>query len=224
MIFKLLRRIMNPSGTPAPSGPAPEDLTDVCSAQPGQEAPTAEEHEVRRLVEALYPELRRIAQAHMRWERQDHTWQPTALVSETFLKLAGQPGFRWRDRSHFLVAASKAMRLLLIDHARSHGAEKHGGKLSKIPLDDVQPPNQNPSMDYLEIHELLKKMAAVDRRMTAVVELKVFGGLTFVEIGQVLGINERTAKRDWQLARAWLYGAIRGSDDSRGVGTDQDTL
>src|SRR5262245_55486922 len=137
MIFRLLRRLMKPTGSPLPAEPSASDLADVCNTNGGTDV-RAEENEVRQLVEALYPELRRIAQAHMRWERLDHTWQPTALVSEAFMKLAGQPGFRWRDRSHFLMAASKAMRLLLIDYARNHAAEKHGGKLSRVPLDELR--------------------------------------------------------------------------------------
>lgn len=216
---------MNYIASPDKMSQPAEDLATVCTTGALANAQVAvDENEVRELVETLYPELRRIAQAHMRRERLDHTWQPTVLVSEAFMKLAGQPGFRWRDRSHFLFAASKAMRLLLIDYARKHSAEKHGGTLSKVQLEDIHSAGADKSIEFLEIHELLKKMSGVDQRMAAVVELKVFGGLTFGEIGDILGIHERTVKRDWRMARAWLFGALRGGNDSRGVGTDQDTL
>jgi RNA polymerase sigma factor (TIGR02999 family) len=225
MLYKLLRELMNSSDTYPIAGPSAEDLGDVCTTAVPADAPIgAGEDEVRSLVEALYPELRRIAQAHMRRERSDHTLQPTALVSEAFMKLAGQPGFRWRDRSHFLFSASKAMRLLLIDHARRHAAEKHGGGLSKVQLDEAHAADADESMEYLDLHELLKKMSEIDQRMASVVELRVFGGLTFREIGEILGTHERTVKRDWQLARAWLFGKLRRGNDSWGVGTDQDSL
>jgi RNA polymerase sigma-70 factor (ECF subfamily) len=225
MLLKLLRRWMKPSVPRAGEAPSPDDLAVVCATGvPDGVGVAPDENEVRRLVELLYPELRRIAQAHMRHERRDHTLQPTALVSEAFMKLAGQAGFCWRDRSHFLFTASKAMRLLLIDHARKHRAERHGGKLTKVELEDVHSAELDRSIEYLEVHELLKKLCTVDRRMAAVVELKVFGGLTFAEIGDILGVHERTVKRDWQLARAWLFGALRGSDDGRGMGADQDPL
>lgn len=204
--------------------PSADEVADVCSSiGPTRAADASQEIPgIRELVEALYPELRRIAQAHMRRERVDHTWQPTALVSEAFLKLAGQPGMQWRDRSHFLFAASKAMRLLLIDYARKHGAEKHGGSVKKINVADVQAVDLDAEkgIGYLELHELLKKMSQIDTRMASVVELKVFGGLTFVEIGEVLRCHERTAKRDWLLARAWLYGEMKAGNDSSGVGKD----
>jgi RNA polymerase sigma factor (TIGR02999 family) len=233
MLFKFLSRLMNPAPSPENSALSAKDLADVCTTGARAASPdgTGEStgeagQEVQRLVEILYPELRRIAKAHMRRERMDHTWQPTALVSEAFMKLAADPNCRWRNRSHFLFAASKVMRLLLIDYGRKSKAERHGGRLLKVQLDDVHPAEIDRSIEYLEIHELLKQMSAVDRRMAAVVELKVFGGLSSTEIGDILGINERTVKRDWQLARAWLFGALKrgGSHDSGGVGTDQDNL
>ncbi|HYI92332.1 MAG TPA: ECF-type sigma factor [Bryobacteraceae bacterium] len=188
------------------------------------EAPSdlkAQDLATQQLVQLLYPELKRIAQIHMRKERFDHTWQPTALVSEAFLKLARQPGIEWRDRSHFLMAASKAMRFLLIDHARTHRAGKNGGKMLKIQVDDLDLPHEDRTVEYIAVDRSLRKMATVDKRMADVVELKVFGGLSFIEIGEVLGVHERTAKRDWQVARAWLFGELRGGDDhdGRGVGT-----
>ena len=226
MIPKLLRLmkmltkppVIGPDSSDDPERVSPADFIeeDISPDLKGQDLAT------QQLVQLLYPELKRIAQIHMRKERFDHTWQPTALVSEVFLKLARQPGIEWRDRSHFLMAASKAMRFLLIDHARTHRAGKNGGKMLKIQVDDLDLPHEDRTVEYIVVDRLLRKMATVDKRMADVVELKVFGGLSFIEIGEVLGVHERTAKRDWQVARAWLFGELRGGDDhdGRGVGTN----
>lgn len=181
------------------------------SDSPCSDSGLPEEADTAELVQLLYPELKRLARLHMRRERVDHTLQPTALVSEVFVKLAVRPEIQWRSRAHFLRAATRAMRLLLIDHARRRSAEKHGGGSMKIDLGDNDAPEDERSIDYIFVDQLLRKMAAVDPRMAEVVELKVFGGLSFSEIGELLGLHERTAKRDWQVARAWLFGHLRGS-------------
>jgi len=176
-----------------------------------------EEAETAELIRLLYPELKRLARIHMRREhRVDHTLQPTALVSEVFLKLAGRTDIEWRDRTHFLRAASRAMRLLLIDHARRHTAEKNGGLAIRIDLSENDVASAERCVEYVVVDQLLRKMSDVDPRMAEVVELKVFGGLSFAEIGEVLGVHERTAKRDWQVARAWLFGHLHGSDQHDG--------
>jgi RNA polymerase sigma factor (TIGR02999 family) len=178
---------------------------------------TANPAVMERLAVLFLPELKRIAEAQMRRERPDHTLQATALVSEFFVKLARHPGFAWKNRTHFLMAASKAMRQLLIDYARSHNAQKHGGKLNKLQVDDVDPAQADRAFEILEIDDLLRELAAEDPRMAKVVELKVFGGLTNAETGEVLNVHERTVKRDWQVARAWLFGRLRkGSGNERG--------
>jgi RNA polymerase sigma factor (TIGR02999 family) len=194
-----------------------EDLNVVCASG----AAGIDPDRIRQLVETLYPELRRIAAYHMRSERRDHTLQPTALVSECFLKMVSSDDMRWKSKSHFLMAASKAMRLLLIDHARSHGAAMHGGHLVRIPLDDANPSSMEQDIEYLDLHDRLTKLQGLDPRMASVVEMRTFGGLSFSEIGEVLGCHERTAKRDWQMARAWLFGELRGGEqlDGGGMGT-----
>jgi RNA polymerase sigma-70 factor, ECF subfamily len=168
-----------------------------------------------RLIEAVYPQLKHIAEHHMRRERQDHTLQPTALVSEFFLVLARQRKFTVNGRAHFLAIASRAMRRLLIDHARSRGAVMHGGGTVNVQLDPLDLPVGEATFDMLELDELLDRLSAEEPRMGRVVELKCFGGLTFPEIANVLSIDERTAKRDWQVARAWLFGHLnRGKPDA----------
>jgi RNA polymerase sigma factor (TIGR02999 family) len=173
-----------------------------------EEWDTTDEASRAQLVEAIYPQLKRIAEQHMRLERQDHTLQPTALVNEFFLILARQRRFTVNGRAHFLAIASRAMRRLLIDYARSRGAKRHGGSMTNVQLDPTDLPVSDGTFSMLEVDELLDLLAVEEPRMAKVVELKCFGGLTFSEIGQVLLVDERTAKRDWQVARAWLFGRL----------------
>ncbi len=172
------------------------------------------------VITRLYPELKRIAEAHMRRERPDHTLQATALVSEFFVDIARHPAITARTRLQFLKLASVAMRRLLVDYARSRGAEKRGGDRVRIQVDALDQAGSAPQ-DLIEIDELLEQLAQEDARMAQVVELKFFGGLTNAEIGDVLGVHERTVKRDWQVARAWLYSRVtRRPDGHGGLGSD----
>lgn len=175
------------------------------------------------VITLLYPELKRIAEAHMRRERPDHTLQATALVSEFFVDVARNPLVTARTRSQFLKLASVAMRRLLVDYARARGAEKRGGSRVRLDLDidQVDLAGDASLINLLEIDELLVQLAREDPRMAQVVELKFFGGLTNVEIGVALDIHERTVKREWQVARAWLYSRVTGgSDGDPGLGSD----
>ncbi|HYI92054.1 MAG TPA: ECF-type sigma factor [Bryobacteraceae bacterium] len=176
----------------------------------------SEDAETARLTEILYPELKRLAQIHMSKERPDRTLQPTELLSKVFLKLAHKPGVKWRDRTDFLRAASRAMRFLLIDYAKMRRNANNGGGLVKMGRGNTDIPCADSTVEYILVDRLLRKMVKVDPRMAEVVELKVFGGLTFSEIGEVLTVNERTAKRDWQVARAWLFGRLGGDQDDDG--------
>jgi len=158
-----------------------------------------------KLLDALYPELKRIAEFRMRHERPDHTLQASALVNEFVIQLCTATHQPWQNRLHFLAIASRAMRRILVDYARSHKAGKRGGPASKIQLDGINIAAPREFHDILEIHELLEKLAQEDARMADVVELRYFGGLSNGEVAEALGIAERTVKRDWQVARAWLY-------------------
>jgi RNA polymerase sigma-70 factor (ECF subfamily) len=174
-----------------------------------------------RLVSALYPELKRIAEYRMRHERKDHTLQPTALVNEFFLELAKSEEMSWRTRAHFLAVASRAMRRYLIDHARAHSAEKRGGSRVKIDLDTLALAHPRNTVDVMDFNEILTRLETNDPRAAQVVELRCFGGLTHAEIAQCIGVDERTVKRDWQLARAWIAGQLRISEkvDPDGMGS-----
>jgi RNA polymerase sigma factor (TIGR02999 family) len=156
-----------------------------------------------RLAEALYPELRRLAAALMRRERQDHTLQPTALVAEAFLRLVDESRIEWKDRAHFLGIAARVMRQILVDHARRHGAAKRGAGARPITLDANLSGGAGP-VELLLVNDALDRFAVLDERGARVVEMRVFGGLTVDEIAAALGVSKRTVNNDWAMARMWL--------------------
>jgi RNA polymerase sigma-70 factor, ECF subfamily len=162
-----------------------------------------------RVIALLYPELKRIAEAQMRRERPDHTLQATGLVSEFWVYLARSTSFTAHSRAHFLVLASIVMRRLLVDYARARKRDKRGGQWVRVDIEQVERGEGAYFVDLLEIDELLTTLAASDERMARVVEMRFFGGLTNAEAAEALSINERTVKRDWQVARAWLYSQLR---------------
>jgi RNA polymerase sigma-70 factor (ECF subfamily) len=169
----------------------------------------------QKLLDLLYPELRRIAQQRMRRERTDHTLQGTALVNEFVVRLCAETQQPWQSRIHFLAVASRAMRRILVDHARANHSQKRGGFDKKVQLDDnVAEARQ--FADILEIHDLLEKLSAEDPRMANIVELRYFGGLSNGEVAETLGIGERTVSRDWQVARAWLYARMHKKTSDAG--------
>lgn len=172
--------------------------------RPGAQSPEVEE----RLISLMYPELKRIAEARMRHERGDHTLQPTGLVNEFYLHFARMQGLNWRSRAHFLAVASNAMRRVLVDYARAKRSDKRGGGQT-VQLQSVDPGTGDTAIEVLEIHLLLEQLAEQDARMARVVELRYFGGLTNQEVSEVLDVDERTVRRDWQVARAWLYDHLK---------------
>lgn len=174
------------------------------------------------LSASLYPELKRIARLRMRGERVDHTLQPTALINELYVRLLRNPDFSWKDRHHFLLAASQAMRHMLVDHAREKRSEKRGGSWVRLEMTEAGGIPVPGSEQILEVDAVLVRLAKKEPRMARVVELKFFAGMTFDEIGEVLAIDPRTAKRDWTLARVWLSDHLGGvNSDERGrMGAD----
>jgi RNA polymerase sigma-70 factor, ECF subfamily len=162
------------------------------------------------LEASLYKELHKLAAHKMRDERANHTLQPTALVNEAYLRLADASGSLWKDRGHFLATAAHVMRHILVDHARSRGAGKRGAGALQVTLDENLVPSASQSIDILALHEALERLSKLDARQGSIVELHFFGGLSFEEISSVLGMSERTVKRDWALARIWLFKEISG--------------
>jgi RNA polymerase sigma factor (TIGR02999 family) len=157
-----------------------------------------------RLAEALYPELRQVAGSLMRRERPNHTLQPTALVGEAFLKLVDQTRIEWRDRAHFLGIAARVMRQILVDYARTRGAEKRGADMTRVTFDEGLGHGADREVGLLALHDALERFAAVDARGAQVVELRVFAGATVEEIAHTLGVSKRTVDTDWAVARMWL--------------------
>ena len=156
------------------------------------------------LMTQVYGELRRLARKYMRAERVNHTLQPTALVNEAYMRLMSEPGASWQNRAHFFATAAQLMHHILVDHARARKAGKRGGVQHQVTLDERLVSTEDNSVDVLALHEALEKLAKLDARQARVVELHFFGGLTFTEIAYVLDASDRTVKRDWEMARAWL--------------------
>ena len=152
----------------------------------------------------LYPELRRQARLHMRRESPGHILQTTALVHETFLRLVDSENVHLHDRVHFLAAAARVMRHVLIDIARRHGRQKRGGRAMHVTLRADASITDARSVDLLALDDALDALAAIDSRKARVIELRFFGGLTVEEAAEVLRVSPETVQRDWRLARSWL--------------------
>jgi RNA polymerase sigma-70 factor, ECF subfamily len=161
------------------------------------------------LIEAVYAELRRLARGYLRRERPDHSLPPTALVHEAYMKLIDQGRVEWRNRTQFFAIAAHLMRRILVDHARAFHALKRGAG-ARVPLDEVDAPSPPLDLDVLALDAALDGLAARYPRQGQLVELRFFGGLTVEEIAAVLDVSPITVKRDWALARAWLYREVRG--------------
>jgi len=160
----------------------------------------------RRIIPLVYGELRRRAGGYLRRERPGHTLQPTALVHEAYLRLVGLRG-QLRSRSQFFGVASNLMRRILVDHARRRRAAKRGPIC--VALDDARPPVVDREVDLVRLDDALSELSALDPRQGRIVELRYFGGLTLEEAAEVLGVSVATVKRDWTLARAWLFDRLR---------------
>ena len=163
-----------------------------------------------RLYPLVYQELRRLAGRYMSRERNDHTLQPTALVNEAYLRMVQQKEPDWQGRQHFFAFSAHLMRNILVDHARANRAAKRGGEQQQVTLEDAMFAARGSGVDLLDLDGALTKLAAFDERQSRIVELKFFGGLGNEEIAAMLGISERTVKRDWNVARAWLHGELEG--------------
>jgi RNA polymerase sigma factor (TIGR02999 family) len=144
----------------------------------------------------------------MRREREDHTLQTTALVNEAYLRLVDQKGKSWQNRAHFFAVAAQVMRRILVDYARKHRAQKRGGEQQKLELEGDVAITPERSDELLLLDQALERLKAWDARQSRIVELRFFGGLTNEETAEVLGVAPRTVKRDWQVAKSWLYGEI----------------
>ncbi len=184
-------------------------MADTRPTDPGPD--TAE------LMAAVYDELRALAAHHLRGERLCHTLQPTALVHEAYLRLAGLDHIRWRDERHFCIAASGVIRRVLVDHARTRATAKRGGGQPCITLEADDCIAIAPDLDVLVLDEAMMRLADLDERKCRVVELRFFGGLTIQGTADALGVGTTTIEDDWAFARAWLRRAIAGETNDAEV-------
>jgi RNA polymerase sigma-70 factor (ECF subfamily) len=182
------------------SSPGNEDATRLLQRIGGGDARAADE-----LLPLVYEELHRLAASMMREQRADHTLQPTALLHEAYVKLVDKTAqSSFESRSHFLGVAAKAMRSVLVDHARRRSAEKRGGAKEEITLSGVAEVLEDETPDLLELDEALTRLTAMDEPLGRIVELRFFGGLSVEETARVMGVSEPTIIRGWRVARMWL--------------------
>ena len=193
-------------GSAGVTGEVTELLRELRDGDPGA---------LDRLYPLLYAELQRAARRALGRERADHTLQPTELVHEAFLKLSGAGPVAVADRAHFLAVAARAMRQVLVDHARRRDAVKRGGEWVRTTLGDDLGGSGLARDELIALDDALNGLDRLEPRLRAVVEYRYFGGLTEREVASALGVTERTIQRDWTKARAWLYRELYPAGPSR---------
>jgi RNA polymerase sigma factor (TIGR02999 family) len=178
---------------------------------------------LERLMPLVYEELHRIASRYLARERSDHTLQSTALVSEAYVKLVDQRRVDWQNRAQFFGLAAQAMRRILVDHARSRGRRKRGASAERVGLGTVEPPAEPGAIDpadAIALDAALRKLEAIDPGQSRIVELRFFGGLTVEETADVMALSPSSVKREWTIAKAWLYRELSGASRDGTGGTD----
>lgn len=160
------------------------------------------------LIPLVYNELHRLARHYMRGERESHTLQTSALVNEAYLRLMGEHGIDWKNRAHFFGVSAQIMRRILVDHARNRDAQKRGGDVQKISLENAFVYSDEQSWQVVAVHEALNKLVEWDARQAQIVEMRFFGGLNVEETAEAMNLSPTTIKREFQLAKAWLYGEL----------------
>ena len=184
---------------------AQSEITDVLI-----EISKGDQEAVSRLMPLVYDKFRALAGNYLRSQQQGHTLQPTDLVHEAYLKLVDQERVDWNGRTHFFAVGAKAMRQILVDHARGKGREKRGGGRQRVELQDQLAIATDKPEEVLAIEEALTKLAELDPRQAKIVELRFFGGMTAEEIAAVLGVSRQTVQKQWRYARAWLQWELGG--------------
>jgi RNA polymerase sigma-70 factor, ECF subfamily len=175
-----------------------------------KEAQSGNKAALDELLPLVYDELRRLAAYHLQRERSDHTLQPTALVHEAYLRLVDQRAVDWQNRAHFFGLAAEMMRRILVNHARARQAAKRGGYETRISLDEVLDWAEQREVDFVALDGALEKLTVLDPQQARIVELKFFGGLSVEEIATLLTISTATVKREWRMAKAWLFQQLGG--------------
>ena len=193
--------IIDDKGEVMGSAPAP-DLTQLLETWSH-----GNQRALEQLMPLVYGELRRLASAHLRHERSNHTLQSTALVHEAFMRLVNQQDVEWRNRAHFFGIAAQIIRRILVDHARVQGSEKRGSGAVKLELDPALAGAHDSRLDVdlLTLNDALDRLSQLDARQGRIVELRFFAGLSVDETAEVMNVSPRTVKREWNTARAWLF-------------------
>ncbi len=190
----------------------------ACRRAPTVEWPIAPTRNFNRPFAHLYDDLKDVAHARLRSHKPDATLGTTGLVHESYLRMIDTGRVEPQDRVHFFALASRTMRYVLLDRARARQRQKRGGRQKDLPLDEVTVAADERAVELLALDEALEILRAGDERLAAVVDFRFFGGLTYVEIAEVMGTSRRTSERDWGRARMWLYKFMNESDD--GAGSD----
>jgi RNA polymerase sigma factor (TIGR02999 family) len=162
------------------------------------------------LLPLVYDELKKLARGYMRNERESHTLQTTALVHEAYVRLVDWKNADWQNRAHFFAVAAQMMRKILVDYARQHKAEKRGGGVQKIAIDDAITFAAEKDLDLFALDEALTTLEAIDPRQSRIIELRFFGGLTIDETAEVMKLSPATISSEWMMARTWLHSRLKG--------------
>jgi RNA polymerase sigma factor (TIGR02999 family) len=187
--------------------PQRSELTNtLLSIVPGGSIREAQEE----LFREVYDELRRVAASMLRRERPGHTLQPTALVHEAYLRLIDHDRVPWQGRAHFFGAAARAMRQILVDRTQKNAAKRVAWRY-RVTLDEELVAQSDSAIELLAFDDLLTRLAALDARMSRIVELRIFGGLSIEELAQVLGVSARTVDGDWAMAKKWIRRELSGA-------------
>jgi RNA polymerase sigma factor (TIGR02999 family) len=192
------------------SDPEPNEVTRLIERASGGDPRAAGE-----LLPLVYEQLRARARKEMAGERPDHTLQATALVHEAYMRLVGTRQITWDNRAHFYVAAAEAMRRILIEHARKRGRVKRGGDHRRVSLSMVELTEHGNVEEILSLDEAFRRLEERDKRLADVVRLRFYAGLSEAEVGAALGVTERTVRRQWALARAWLRRELGASNQEQ---------
>jgi RNA polymerase sigma factor (TIGR02999 family) len=187
---------------------APRDISWLITAWS-----SGDDEALGRLVSLLYPELRRIARQHLARRVDRHSLESASVANEAYLKLMRAGGIRCENRVHFLALCCQIIRRILVDHAKRYA--KRGGDVVRVPLDEVVSGAQARGIELLALNEALEALSKIDARKSRVVELRYFGGLSVEETAEAMGISPETVKRDWKMAKAWLFTALTGEAGPR---------